>query len=530
MIATGQYVGRYKITGELGQGGMATVYSAIDERLDRPVAIKIMHRNFLEAEDFITRFEREARIIARLEHPNIVPLYDFDRHEGMPYLVMKQIDGQTLKARLVKQGPLSLNEIVQVMGAIADALNYAHAQDVLHRDIKPSNIVIDKQGTPYLTDFGLARLVQSGPTTMSADMMLGTPHYISPEQAAGDSELDARTDVYSFGIVLYELLVGQVPFNADTPYAIVHDQIYRAPPPPSSVDPDIPPEVDAVILKALAKNPAERYSSAGELMRDFERAMRAGDLRELRPDRHQSAAVALSEWRRAGGQSVVRPNNEVREQRTPTGKKRYVQVERSFDTTKWPRMDDFVSGLQRGAERLAQWGQDVAERIEARIDPPPSEEELIRREVKKRLEAWRGFRNNLIAYLVVNLFLWLIWASGEGLFFNGGIDMGHMWASGDIPWPLWVTLGWGIGVVSHGVSYYSRYGGGHRRFEKAVDREVERLRRRRKRYSRRKGKRGDDAPLELEADKPKRVRLTEDGELTESFVEEVYEDEERRYR
>ena len=264
-------------------------------------------------------------------------------------------------------------------------------------------------------------------------------------------------------------------------------------------------------------------------MRDFEKAIRAGDLQELRPDRHQSAAVALSEWRRAGGQSVVRPNNEVREQRTPTGKKRYVQVERSFDTTKWPRMDDFVSNLQRGAERLAQWGQDVAERIESRIDPPPSEEELIRREVKKRMAAWRSFRNHLISYLVINLLLWLIWANDAGLFTSGGMDMGYMWGSGDFPWPLWVTLSWGIGVVSQGIGYYSRYGGGHQRFERAVDREIERLRRRRERYSRRKRK--EDAPLELEADKPKRsVRLTEDGELTESFVEEIYEDEARRYR
>lgn len=281
-------IGGYKIIGQIGAGGMATVYEAYHEKLDRHVAIKWMHASFVQDRQFVGRFEREARIVARLDHPNIVPIYDYDTHENRPYLVMKYIGGQTLKDRMA-QSPLTLTEIISVMNTVAGALDYAHTQGVLHRDLKPSNIILDEAGMAYLTDFGLARITHQGESTLSADSMLGTPHYISPEQALGDKTLDGRTDVYSFGVLLYEMLVGRLPFTADTPYAIVHKHIYASPPAPSALNPDIPPAVERVLLKALAKAPADRYPTATALMTDLMRALQTTGVDELDASRIERA-------------------------------------------------------------------------------------------------------------------------------------------------------------------------------------------------------------------------------------------------
>ncbi|MCL4254527.1 MAG: serine/threonine protein kinase, partial [Anaerolineae bacterium] len=236
----------------------------------------------------VGRFEREARIVARLDHPNIVPIYDYDTQDNRPYLVMKYIDGQTLKDRMA-ESPLTLSEIVSVMNTVASTLDYAHAQGVLHRDLKPSNIILDETGMAYLTDFGLARITHQGESTLSVDSMLGTPHYISPEQALGDKTLDGRTDVYSFGVLLYEMLVGRLPFTADTPYAIVHKHIYASPPAPSSLNPDIPPAVERILLKALAKTPSDRYPTATALMTDLMRALQTTGVDELDASRIERA-------------------------------------------------------------------------------------------------------------------------------------------------------------------------------------------------------------------------------------------------
>ena len=238
---------------------MATVYQAYHAKLDRDVAVKVMHETFTQDETFLARFQREARIVANLEHPNIIPIYDYDEDSGRPYLVMKYVDGQTLKRRLMKRS-LSLAEVQSIMMTVAEALTYAHENDVLHRDVKPSNIMIDSRDTPYLTDFGLARIAQLGSSTISHDVMLGTPFYISPEQAQGDKNLTSATDIYAFAILLYELLVGHVPFTADTPYAIVHEHIYTQPKPPSSINTELTPEIDAVLAKGLAKDSTQRYT------------------------------------------------------------------------------------------------------------------------------------------------------------------------------------------------------------------------------------------------------------------------------
>ncbi len=268
---TGSQVSQYTIEEKLGQGGMATVYKAHHQKLDRYVAVKVLHPAFKEDESFLRRFTREAQVVARLEHPNIVPVYDFAEFEGHPYLVMRYVDGETLKDA-ENRGQLSLTEINRITQAVAAALDYAHEQGVLHRDVKPSNILLTKGGGVYMADFGLARMTQAGESTMSQDMIMGTPQYISPEQAKGVKELDGRTDVYSFGIVVYEMLTGQVPFQSDTGYSIIHSQIFDPPPNPSSLNDKISPQMEAVLLKVLSKEPEDRYATAGEFQAAFKQA------------------------------------------------------------------------------------------------------------------------------------------------------------------------------------------------------------------------------------------------------------------
>jgi len=272
----GENVGSYRIIEKLGQGGMATVFKAYHPSLDRYVAIKVLHPAFTEDSQFLERFTREARVVARLEHPNIVQVYDFAEHEGQPYLVMKYIEGETLKARL-QRGPLTKSEVIRTIHAIGEALSYAHKQGVLHRDVKPSNILISEEGRVFLTDFGLARMAEAGASTLTGDMLMGTPQYISPEQARGEKKLTERTDIYSFGIVLYEIVVGKVPFSADTPFSIIHDHIYTPLPLPREVNPKIPLAIQEVLLKALAKEPEDRYGSGEALVEAFKHSITVPD-------------------------------------------------------------------------------------------------------------------------------------------------------------------------------------------------------------------------------------------------------------
>jgi serine/threonine-protein kinase len=208
----GETIGPYQLVDQLGLGGMALVFKAYHPKLDRFVAIKVLHQAFTDDSNFLARFQREARVVAQLDHPNIVPIYDYSEYEGRPYLVMKFIEGETLKARL-ERGPLTSLEVMQIVNKIGAALSYAHAHKVLHRDIKPSNVLLSKDGQIYLADFGLARIAQSSGVSLTSDRFVGTPQYIPPEQAMSKSDLDARTGIYSFGVMLYEMLVGRVPFS-----------------------------------------------------------------------------------------------------------------------------------------------------------------------------------------------------------------------------------------------------------------------------------------------------------------------------
>ncbi len=264
----GENVGPYRLIEKVGKGGMATVYKAYHPSLDRYVAIKALHPAFMEHPGFIDRFEREAKVVAKLDHPNIVPIYDFSEHEGRPYLVLKFVRGETLKDRLDKS-KLTYKESRHIFRVISSALAYAHQEGVLHRDVKPSNVLLEKNGGIFLADFGLARITETSQTTLSGQMMMGTPHYISPEQAKGLGNLDSGTDIYSLGVMMYELLVGEVPFHADTPFSVIHDHIYSPLPLPRDMNPELNEEIQRALLKALAKKREDRYANVSEMMTEF---------------------------------------------------------------------------------------------------------------------------------------------------------------------------------------------------------------------------------------------------------------------
>jgi serine/threonine protein kinase len=268
----GQMLGSYRIISQVGQGGMATVYKAYQPSMDRNVAIKILPRQLAESSEFAARFQREARIIARLEHPHILPVFDFGESGGVTYFVMRYLEAGTLKTRM-EAGPLSWNEIDRLFTQLAEALEYAHGHGIVHRDLKPANALVDEQGNIFLTDFGIAKLLESAsPRLTQTDAILGTPAYISPEQAKAET-VDRRSDIYSLGIILYEMVTGTVPFVADTPLAVILKHISDPLPPPSTIKRDIPEAVERVILKALAKEPDDRHATAGEFLSAWKRAL-----------------------------------------------------------------------------------------------------------------------------------------------------------------------------------------------------------------------------------------------------------------
>lgn len=268
---SGKKIGKYIIKEKLGSGGMAEVYKGYQENLDRFVAIKLMHTFLGSDQDFLNRFQREARAMAALNHPNIVGVYDFDVYgENNYYLVMEYVRGGTLKDRLEslsKQGKrLPLADVVRMIAEIADALAYAHRREMVHRDIKPANIMLNEDtGRAVLTDFGIVKLLGSQSAAYTATgALIGTPAYMSPEQALGKSG-DHRVDIYSLGVMLFQMVTGILPFDADTPLAVVMQHVNSPTPQPDSIIPDIPWGLQEVIMKAMAKSPDDRFKSAGEL-------------------------------------------------------------------------------------------------------------------------------------------------------------------------------------------------------------------------------------------------------------------------
>jgi eukaryotic-like serine/threonine-protein kinase len=260
--------GRYRVLRKLGSGGMADVYLAEDEELGRRVAIKILNDRHANDEQFVERFRREAKNAAGLSHPNIVSIYDRGEAEGTYYIAMEYLDGRSLKELVVARGPLPIADAIAFIRAVLSALRFAHRKGVVHRDIKPHNVMADADGRLKVTDFGIARAGASQMT--EAGSIIGTAQYLSPEQARG-SAVDQRSDLYSVGVVLYELLTGTVPFNGETPVEIAMRHLSDTPQPPSIKRPEIPPDLDMVVLRALAKNPEDRFQAAEEMDAELER-------------------------------------------------------------------------------------------------------------------------------------------------------------------------------------------------------------------------------------------------------------------
>jgi serine/threonine-protein kinase len=263
--------GRYRIVRKLGSGGMADVYLAEDQELGRRVAIKILDGRHANDDQFIERFRREAKNAAALNHPNIVSIYDRGEAEDTYYIAMEYLDGRTLKELIVGHGQAPVRVAVEYARQILSALRFAHRHGIVHRDIKPHNVLVDREGRVKVTDFGIARAGTSQMTETGS--IVGTAQYLSPEQARG-GEVDQRSDLYSLGVVLYELLTGKTPFEGDTPVEIAMKHLSATPQTPSELRPDIPPELDMVILRALAKDPDDRYQSADEMEADLERVAR----------------------------------------------------------------------------------------------------------------------------------------------------------------------------------------------------------------------------------------------------------------
>jgi len=272
----GKKFGGYEILGEIGRGGMATVYRAQQMSMNRVVALKVLPSHLLNDDTYIQRFEREVNIVSTLEHRSIVPVYDYGELEGQPYIVMRYMTGGSVDERL-RSGPLSVEAMLAIYEMIGPALDYANSKGILHRDLKPSNVLIDESGGAFLTDFGIARLLSEGAGTITTHGVVGTPSYMSPEQAQG-KPLDNRSDIYSLGVMLFELATGRRPFEADTPYGIAVAHVTEPPPAPRSIYPEVSPALENVILIAMSKDRQQRYADAAAMVEALRKAARETDL------------------------------------------------------------------------------------------------------------------------------------------------------------------------------------------------------------------------------------------------------------
>lgn len=255
-------IGRYEIKAELGRGGMATVYRAYDPSFDREVAVKVLPREMMHDPQFRSRFGREIKMIASLEHPSIVPVYDVGDDDGQPFFVMRFMNGGSL-SDVIEKGSVSLQDTARIVEKIAQGLAHAHRKGIIHRDLKPDNILFDEEGDPFISDFGVAKLSESS-SNLTGSGVIGTPAYMSPEQAQG-IEIDHRSDVYGLGVIVYQMLSGHQPYSADTPMGVVVKHITEPVPEILKVLPTLQPEIDAVIKVAMAKDRTQRYENTIEL-------------------------------------------------------------------------------------------------------------------------------------------------------------------------------------------------------------------------------------------------------------------------
>ena len=284
----GKKLRAYEITEEIGSGGMATVYRAYQPSMDRHVAIKVIRSSILHDPALKERFQREARLIARLEHPHLLPVYDFDGEHDPPYIVMRYLDGGTLK-QVQERGQVPRGEFLYLLRQLAGALDYAHRQGVVHRDLKPSNVMIDREGNAFLTDFGIARAAGGDKDLTGTGLLIGTPGYMAPEQARGDGTVDRAADIYSLGVMAFEVLTGAPPYASESSFDVILAHVNSPVPRATERRPDLPKAVDGVLARALAKNPPERFASAGEFVDALTRALR------IQPSASPAALQSMSQ-------------------------------------------------------------------------------------------------------------------------------------------------------------------------------------------------------------------------------------------
>lgn len=283
---SGQMIGEYQLVSVIGRGGMGIVYRAYQPRLQRYVALKVLPTNLAMDPSFVERFNREAYLASSLDHPHIVPIYDFGNDRGMYFIAMRLIEGNSLQALVEKSGALSPARTLAILSQVASALDFAHQRKIIHRDVKPSNILIDQNGNAILTDFGLAKAI--GGSRVSSSGIVGTVGYMSPEQIE-NKPLGAASDIYALGLVAYEMLTGRLPFQGDSLAVILHQQVYNTPPPMRRFKPHFTPAMDEVMRRVLAKLPEQRYTSAGEFVAALRAAMQ--DTSTV-PDRTVFAIIA----------------------------------------------------------------------------------------------------------------------------------------------------------------------------------------------------------------------------------------------
>jgi serine/threonine protein kinase len=300
---TGKQLGQYQIIAPLGEGGMAAVYKAYQlGKMNRDVALKILPQQLAKQPEFIKRFDREANVLAKLQHPRILPVFDFGESDGYTYLAMPFIESGTL-ADLLHGKPLPLPQIRSLVVQVAEALDYAHSHRLVHRDVKPSNVLVDERGNCLLSDFGIAKILEGTEKFTSTGGVIGTPAYMSPEQGRGET-LDQRSDIYSLGVMLYEMATGRVPFQAETPLALIIKHMQDPLPPPRSINPALPEAIEQVIFNALAKRREDRYQTAGEIARAIQAAIPEST---VPLDQTQAAASPVEGWTETIRRKKVKP-------------------------------------------------------------------------------------------------------------------------------------------------------------------------------------------------------------------------------
>ena len=309
----GQTIGPYEILDEIGRGGMARVYRAYQSSMDRFVAIKVIQKSIAADPASLERFVREARLIARLEHPHILPVYDFNGQHEPPYIVMRYLPSGTLKD-ITSKAQLPAGEVIHVLRQSAAALDYAHRQGVIHRDIKPSNILIDSDGNAFLTDFGIARMIESSQGLTDTGIAVGTPGYMAPEQGMG-LDIDGRSDTYGLAVIAFEVLTGYSPYSAETPMALMVRHISEPIPSILAFNPNLPTAVEEVMTKGLAKQPEDRYNTAMDFVSALNKAL--GDKVVTQPVQlKELASQTIQEVENARATFIQAPRTPVTDQST----------------------------------------------------------------------------------------------------------------------------------------------------------------------------------------------------------------------